>query len=462
MNIRFIYTFYALSIVIIIGISTFLFYQLQLLTDYSNKVIDTHEVKSLLSNLQQELVQAENNQLDYLVRQSDSLLLGERVVLEKVMNIVNRLEPLVTDDKKQEADFIKLKSAVSDRFLAMHEVWRKAELGTEVNYDRFFLKGARAMESFRDLAERLELKENEQLIQSENEKTRSENITPIVLYAVLGITCIFQLLSFRFIIREFKTRHHYQTQLEENIKDLKVTNAELEQIAFVTSHDLQEPLRKIRTFSDRLLQKHNDQFNEDASLLLQKINVESGRVQGLMADLVNYSTMLQSDADTELVDLNMCVENAIATLQPVVKQKKAIINKEDLPIVNGNYKQLNLLFYNLLDNAMKFGLKKVAPVININHACISSEEASNEIGEITSHSFHRISVSDNGIGFDDEYAHKIFFIFQRLHTQNSPYTGKGIGLAISKRVAMNHSGFIIASGTPGTGATFHIYLPQNS
>lgn len=460
-SIRLIYTLYALSIVIIIVISALFFFQFESLTSFSAKVNSNYQMKLLLRTLQHELVQAENNQLDYLIRKDERKLEPEKQVQDRILGLVEKIEALVGDHPDQRPNLIKLKSTVSDKFLLMAEVWRSADTDVDINYDRYFNEGRVTMADFQRLALAMEEQENKLLVESSKQKKTYERAAPVYLFLILTVTCVFQVLSFAFILRQFRQRHSYQRQLEENIKELNRSNAELEQIVFVASHNLQEPLRKIQTFSKRVLQQHTTSVDDEGAALLDKINNEAARVQGLMADLVNYSTLFDNELPGRPVNLNKCLDFTIDALKLKVNAKKAAINRQILPTVTGQEKQLQLLFFHLLDNALKFTSRHVQPVINITRTLLPPDITSSEVGETVTGNYHRISISDNGIGFEEEYAHKIFFLFQRLHTQNSAYQGKGLGLAISKRIVTNHDGFITASGEAGTGATFNIYLPEN-
>ncbi|WP_207491970.1 sensor histidine kinase [Aridibaculum aurantiacum] len=459
-DLRLIYFLYALSIIIIVVISSLFYVQFKTLTNYSAEIDDTNQMIGLIENLKLELVNVENNQLDYLVRKDTSILEPELEVQSRINNLVEVIGQRIVNDKEQYANFVKMKDAVSNRLTALEDVWRKAEQnGTNINFERYFIKGREAMVDFRKRATKMEQYERRQLEQAFTQKQKYEQATPTYLYMVLGLTCIFQVLSFAFLLKEFRKRHSYQDQLEEKIKDLNITNSELEQMAFVASHDLQEPLRKIRTFSDRLLKKHSDSLDEEGQQMLQKINIASGRLQGLMADLVNYSSILQTDGENEPINLEDCMQDVMKNLADKIRAKGAIINLGPLPVVQGQYNQVYLLFFNLLDNSLKFTRQSIAPVVSISCIDKSAEETTAEVGQEVSHAYYRITVSDNGVGFMKEYAHKLFIIFQRLHTHNAMYPGKGIGLAICKRVVINHNGYITATGDQGAGATFNVYLP---
>lgn len=258
---------------------------------------------------------------------------------------------------------------------------------------------------------------------------------------------------------ELKEAHtklvEYQKRLEEKISELNISNHELEQFAYIASHDLQEPLRKIIIFSNLLDDKLKD-IDEESKMYFNKIISSSKRMTILINDVLDWSKISKTKIEFTSVDLNIIIEDVKSDLEMVMRQKQAVINMAALPVVMGVPLQLTQLFTNLISNALKF-CKKL-PVINIT----SSKLTLNEIEEskILDHemSYMEIKISDNGIGFEQEYNEKIFKIFQRLHG-STDYTGTGIGLAICKKIVENHNGIISAKGNPGNGATFTIVIP---
>jgi len=245
----------------------------------------------------------------------------------------------------------------------------------------------------------------------------------------------------------------YQLQLEEKINELNASNYDLEQFAYIASHDLQEPLRKIKTFTN-LLDKNLSLGDKDR-VYFNKIISSSERMSNLIRDVLNYS-QLSSNNQLVKIELNNIVNDVIDDLELVIQDKGAILHVSKLPVVKGINLQLTQLFTNLITNSLKFSAR--APVIRIEaqEASVSEleEQALNPL-----ESFWKITVEDNGIGFEQQYAKQIFDIFQRLNDKQV-YAGNGIGLALCKKIVANHRGSIKAEGTLSTGATFTIYLPN--
>lgn len=236
--------------------------------------------------------------------------------------------------------------------------------------------------------------------------------------------------------------------------ELQKRNTDLEQFAYVASHDLQEPLRKVMLFTDRL----NDALttkNDTVAMYIQKIEQAARRMSHLIRAVLLYSRLSQLNETFERTDLNEVLTQVCADLELVIEEKKAVITADGLPVVFGNPLQLHQLFTNLMGNALKFCDK--VPSVKVTAVPASEHEVA-DAGIPTAGEFTKIQVIDNGIGFDQQYADKVFTLFQRLH-QDRKYEGTGIGLALCKKIVTNHGGQIVVESSPGNGTTFTIFLP---
>jgi len=241
-------------------------------------------------------------------------------------------------------------------------------------------------------------------------------------------------------------------ELKQLNAELEKSNRDLEQFAYVASHDLQEPLRKIQIFSE--LSTKNLQHQDIAKRYLEKIQSSAKRMTDLIKAVLNYSRLSKSSNEFTNVDLNEVMRNMQVDFELLIEEKKAIIKCDPLPLVKGIPLQLNQLFLNLFSNSMKFSEKQ--PEITVTSSIISPDQAQGFGKNGTS--YHQIVFSDNGIGFDQQYAEQVFSIFQRLHS-NDQYAGTGIGLALCKKIVENHSGYISVKSDQGKGTSFFIYLP---
>lgn len=243
-------------------------------------------------------------------------------------------------------------------------------------------------------------------------------------------------------------------RLVENIDRLESLNKELDAFAFMASHDLQEPLRKIKTFTDILSYKCGATLDEESFKYLKSIENAAGRMQSLIKDLLAFSKISNDNYNMADCNLNQILGEVLKDLESKIEEKKAQITIDEFPIIPGNQNLLRSLFINLIENALKYSRKDVQPVISIRFSAGSNGAALQE----GSNKYCRILVEDNGIGFEQKYAEHIFSMFRRLHNVQE-FEGTGIGLAICKKIAEKHMGFISAHSEPDKGSTFTISLP---
>jgi PAS domain S-box-containing protein len=244
--------------------------------------------------------------------------------------------------------------------------------------------------------------------------------------------------------------------LAELNEQLKESNANLAQFAHVTSHDLQEPLRKIAMFASRLQEFMHDPYDRNTTYFLNKIQESASRMQRLIIDILSYSE-LTKEPQFVSVDLNEILKDVEIDLELVFKEREAVLNHKKLPVVEGIPIQLRQLFYNVINNSLKFARKDIPPVINISNSICKFPDFDSPILN-KNLKYHKIQISDNGIGIDPLYTQTIFEIFNRLHDK-SDYSGTGIGLAMCKKIVLNHHGDITAGNSSKKGAVFNIYLP---
>ena len=256
---------------------------------------------------------------------------------------------------------------------------------------------------------------------------------------------------------EKQVQQRTKALIETNIH-LQHSNENLQQFASIASHDLQEPLRKIQTFTLLLEQRYKNDIPAEAKIFIEKIKNSSERMSVLIRDVLNFSRITQSEHAFENTDLNIILNNVVKDLELLIAEKKVIIKKEILPIIQANAVQLNQMLYNLLSNSIKFSNTNIQPVITISSKKVSEQELKKYADLNSSVSYIEIIFSDNGIGFDQQFAEDIFLIFHRLN-DHQKYSGTGIGLALCKRIVDNHHGKIFSEGNKDKGATFHIILP---
>lgn len=245
-----------------------------------------------------------------------------------------------------------------------------------------------------------------------------------------------------------KLKQHEEKLLIYSDK-LKKSNHELEQFAYVASHDLQEPLRKIQFFGNRLKTNYSSILDEKAIEYIDRMNNDALRMENFIKNLLQYSRVTIKAKPFEPVDLNEVVKEVIGDLEIRINETKAEIKTEKLPMIDADPFQMRQLFQNIIGNSIKYHKQDVTPRINVNCKIVSIEDNNN---------LCEINIIDNGIGFDNKYSEQIFGLFQRLHG-HSEYEGTGIGLSICKKIVERHSGIIMAFSKKDEGSTFSIQLP---
>ncbi len=248
-------------------------------------------------------------------------------------------------------------------------------------------------------------------------------------------------------------------QLEIKNKKLELFNTDLASFNYVASHDLQAPLRKIQMFISRINEMELPNMSKQGIEYFKRINTAAAHMQVLINDLLLFSRTNTSTAEFELTNLNELLSNAKEELNLQIEEKNAQIVCESLPTIFAIPYQLQQLFINLLSNSIKFAREEEPPIIKISHHIIQKQFVLFD-EDLISDTYHKITVCDNGIGFENHYAEKIFHLLFRLHDK-AEYPGSGIGLAICKKIIENHFGFIEATSEPGRGTCFNIYIPTN-
>ncbi|HEX8561551.1 MAG TPA: PAS domain-containing protein [Flavobacterium sp.] len=247
---------------------------------------------------------------------------------------------------------------------------------------------------------------------------------------------------------------HLNEALQNKNIELQNSNDDLASFNYIASHDLQEPLRKIHMFSSRILERDGQNFSEKTIEYFARIESAITRMQNLIQALLNYSSTNPADIKVAKTNLNSVLSEVLLNLEESIAEKNAVIESDKLPAIAVIPLQFQQLLLNLISNAIKYSKPDEAPHIKISSGLVAVPEKNNQ-------KYYKIAVADNGIGFDQQYEHKIFDLFQRLHGKTD-YEGTGVGLAICKKIIQNHNGFITAEGVPRKGSTFTIYIPAKN
>lgn len=261
---------------------------------------------------------------------------------------------------------------------------------------------------------------------------------------------------------ELEEHIRVETQSAERFRDqnkkLERVNKELSSFAYVSSHDLQEPLRKINTYISRIVDEETEPLPQQIKFYLERIRSSASRMQTLIKDILEYSKLSNPDAETKDCDLTMLARDCRKDFEELLQEQGASFSFADLGKVMVVPFQLKRVLNNLISNSFKFRDKeRPLQIILRCRIEIGTETGNPELSAVRK--YCHLTYSDNGIGFDPVYNQKIFEVFQRLHNNESDYKGTGVGLAICKRIIENHGGAMAAAGEPGKGASFHIFLP---
>lgn len=270
------------------------------------------------------------------------------------------------------------------------------------------------------------------------------------------------------LFKDITERKNTETALAHKAAELTRSNAELEQFAFVASHDLQEPLRKIQAFGDRLKAKCASANLGEGQEYLERMQNAAARMRTLIDDLLTFSRVISRTEPFAQVDLNTVAREVLGDLEVRIEKSGATVNVDELPTIEADPMQMRQLLQNLIGNALKFHEPGAKPVVHIGGTIATKAADSSETSllrrralsgdKATVEQFCELTVRDNGIGFDEKYLDRIFAVFQRLHGRQE-YEGTGIGLAVCRRIVDRHRGIITAKSKPGKGATFTVTLP---
>jgi PAS domain S-box-containing protein len=250
-----------------------------------------------------------------------------------------------------------------------------------------------------------------------------------------------------------------QIELEKYVEELKRSNSNLQDFAYAASHDLKEPIRKIKIFAERLKNSLSGQLGPEQTSYFERMESAATRMNSLIEDLLFYNEVSSNEQELQPVDLNELIRQVQHDLDLEIEERKALIITRELFSTRGHARHLQQVFQNLLGNALKFTKPGTTPVIQVSHHVVQGAELGINLGASEMQKkYYVVEVADNGIGFRQSDAERIFNVFQRLHT-NATYTGTGLGLSIVRKIIENHGGFVLAKGFPGEGSVFRVILP---
>ncbi|RYD58150.1 MAG: hypothetical protein EOP56_04305 [Sphingobacteriales bacterium] len=458
-RLRTIVSAFSISFVIMAALSLYSMEQFSTLTDHSDAVDRANQVINRLYKIDNSIREFDTRERDYILTKNkayaDQLVAMSRNILPEVTAI----KTLVKGDSLQMQSLTLLRGALSIRYANFRESISLIDSSGYNEIVPYLQNSTERRQECINYLRRMMTRENSMLHERFQAKKKYQQITSSTIIYLILIFGIITIVLFMLMIRELRQRVMFQKELQTKVVDLKRSHAELEQIAFAASHDLQEPLRKIRIFGNRLLYLRKDEIDEESRTTVERINNAAGRMQDLIEDMVNLTSLIKEEGEIETVDLNNIFKAVSTELSEKIEEKNASIQLETLPDLQGYPRQLHILFKSLLDNSIKFSRAGVTPIVNIRVDKTNGEELMDIDKQLAQRVFYKITISDNGIGFDNKFIAKMFKIFHQLHTEEAGYEGQGIGLAICQRIMVNHKGYITAHGHTEVGATFKLFFP---
>ncbi len=445
------------GIVALLVISFMSYIRINNLIAESEWVDHTQAVKLELDKTFSVLTEVESNQRGYLLTKDSAFLLPIFTANTNLNLHIDSIESLTKDNPSQQQNVIELRTLVFKRLDYLKKILDDAPVST-ITTQRW-LSGKALMDDVSKQITKMQNEENKLLTVRSASLNKSNTATPLlILLSIIGSIIIMGAAYFK-IIRDLKIADKLKFNLEKKNEELIESNKELESFNYISSHDLQEPLRQIQNFTSRLITNEQENLSDKGKNYLEKVNNAANRMQTLIADLLAYSRAKTGERKFEITDLNTIVEDVTTEFKEIIDEKHATIEVGEMCDVNIIPFQFRQLMHNIIGNALKFSNPDIPPHIKISSCNIKYsklDDAKHTLGKEYCH----ISIADNGIGFEPQYKDRIFEVFQRLHDKEK-INGTGIGLAIVKKIVENHNGIITATSELKKGATFDIYIPAN-
>jgi len=453
--------------ILLLAISYILYEQIQLLLRAQDQLNETNVVKLKLEQTISALNDAESAQRGFLLTKDSVFLTPYRGAFDKAKRLTSQIRELIKSNDQQK-DLAALQGFVDLRFKTFNHVIDQYNNPTLNSRSRqmYLLMSKSVMDSINFHAQNIKRREDNMVLQKEQARRMYSFLTPLFAVLLMIIAVGILVFSYGKIIEHLNRLEKVFSQLKQLNNELKqknykleLYNKELDSFTYVASHDLKEPLRKILTYSNQMELEVYDKLSDNNKTHLNRIRHSAQRMQNLLNDLLLYSHVSVSEKSFEEVDLNKIVNDVIDNLHEEIIETSTQINADNLPVIKGMPFQIKQLFENLISNSIKYKQDHLPPKIIIG-GCVVHEKDVDEIHYRDSDLYYKLFIRDNGVGFEQAYAEKIFKLFQRLHARtNKP--GTGIGLTICKKIVDNHNGFIKATSEVNKGTTFEIYLPLN-
>lgn len=443
------------------------------LTRHQRSVVGTLNTINSVSEVYTALLNAEVGQRGYLLTGQVSYLEPFRASIGEMENHLDALAAVTVPSPEQQALVKRLGAAVTQQLAALDELTSRpaGDLST-LPSQQIATQAITDMAEVRELVAQIKAQQYSFLEHRQANAHKSQRNAFATLVTATVVSLLLLLLIYLLVRHSSSTREKLTQDLQKANEDLEQkvrqrtatlshyanelgrSNRELQDFAFVASHDLQEPLRKIRAFGNRLQQKYAVALGEQGGDYINRMQAAAERMSRLINDLLAFSRVATKGKPFENTALNTVLQDVLEDLEVAIDEAQAKVEFDDLPVIEADPTQMRQLFQNLLGNAIKFREPDVAPVITLRSEVLAEAEIEGDLKKDVC----EITITDNGIGFDQQFMERIFTPFQRLHGREQ-YAGTGIGLAVCRRIVERHQGSITAQSESGKGAKFLLRLP---
>jgi len=453
--------------IVLLAISYVLYQQIHSLLLTQDQLNETNIVKLKLEQTVSALKDAESAQRGFLLTKDSVFLQPYHGAYKKAETLISEIKNLIKSNDQQK-DLAALQAFIELRFKTFNHViehYNNPALKTETK-QMYLLMSKSVMDSIGYYAQNVNAREDNLLELREKEKREYSFLTPLFAILLMMVAIGVLIFSYGKIIEHlnrlrkvFSEMKKINNELKQKNHKLELYNKELDSFTYIASHDLKEPIRKILTYSGQMEMEGYENLSEANRKHVNRIKHSAQRMQNLLNDLLLYSHVNMSDKTFEEVDLNKIVDDVVYNLNEEITETYAQIQTEQLPIIKGMPFQIKQLFENLISNSIKYKQEHVPPSIFIGGYVVNEKDIDEKFYK-ESDRYFKLLVKDNGSGFEQMYAEKVFKLFQRLHSKTDT-PGTGIGLTICKKIVENHNGFIKVTSEVNKGTTFEIYLPLN-
>lgn len=454
--------------------SVFTYRSIDVITENNISINNTLQTINFIKDLNKELAAAESSQRGYLLTEDPDYLQPYHQTLIVVDGLLQELGQATSDLPRQKDRFLLLHTYVRNKIDDMQRIVALTDRD-QIRAAIRQVKTDEGIELMRVISQLLAEMENDEFMLLEENKIVAADNREFILMALLlanGVGLLLSLGVFYYLYRNSNKVAELNSalalanaELEEKVgartlallqysEELQRSNRELEEFAFVASHDLQEPLRKIRAFGDRLQQKFSAQLGDSGSDYISRMQLAAERMSTLIDDLLSFSRVATKQVPFVSVDLNDVMRRVMGDLDYYIEETNAQLHIDPLPIIDADPSQIAQVFTNLIANSLKFRLPDARPIITVTCETNVASPIADD-----SRAWCCLRHSDLGIGFEAQYAERVFSLFQRLHGRDE-YSGTGIGLALCRKIIERHGGTITAQSALGEGAVFTIYLPM--